>query len=66
MQYFYSGPVMAFDNCINPKWEASTSASSEKQARNNLTFQYKRQHKLAPDSNIRLTGKIRVDDEYYE
>lgn len=40
--YSYDGPVMEFERCITNHWKASTYAVSEKKARSNLTFQYKK------------------------
>lgn len=37
-QYRYCGPVKEFGNIINNKWEAITTASSEKKALNNLIY----------------------------
>ena len=59
-QYNYDGPVMEFDRCIERKWRASTYAVSEKKARSNLTYQYKRLHKKTPNSMITLPGKITI------
>ena len=40
--YSYDGPVMEFDNCVANRWIASTRAVSEKKARSNLTYQFKK------------------------
>ena len=40
--YLYDGPVMEFDNCVANRWTASTRAVSEKKARSNLTYQFKK------------------------
>ena len=57
-QYRYCGPVKEFNNIINSKWEAVTHAFSEKKARTNLEFRYKREHGKTADSNITLPGDI--------
>lgn len=57
-EYSYDGPVMSFDTCIERRWRSSTFAVSEKKARSNLTFQYKRNNNRTPDANITLPGKI--------
>ena len=57
-QYRYEGPVMSFDTCVQSKWIATTSAMSEKKAKSNLTYRYKREHGLLPSASIRLPGKI--------
>lgn len=43
--YSYDGPVMEFDNCVANRWIASTRAVSEKKARSNLTYQFKKKNK---------------------
>lgn len=57
-RYRYCGPVKEFDNVVNNKWEASTEAPSEKKARNNLVYRYKREHGRAVNSKITLPGKL--------
>lgn len=57
-QYRYCGPVKEFGNIVNNKWEATTTAFSEKKARNNLIYRYKREHGKSPDCKITLPGKL--------
>ena len=57
-QYRYEGPVMSFDTCVRSNWTATTSAMSEKKAKSNLTYRYKREHGLLPSASIGLPGKI--------
>lgn len=57
-EYSYSGPVMEFEKCIANNWEACTYASSEKKARSNLTFRFKKEHGKQPGTKITLPGKI--------
>jgi hypothetical protein len=57
-EYMYEGPVMEFDTCINRKWKATTYAVSERKARSNLTYRYKREHGKTSDAVIKLPGKI--------
>lgn len=57
-RYRYCGPVKEFDNIVNSKWEASTEAPSEKKARSNLVYRYKREHGKTANSKITLPGKI--------
>lgn len=59
--YSYVGPVMEFDKCINSNWKASTYAKSEKQARNNLAYQYKTKHGRTANAKITLPGKLTVN-----
>lgn len=60
-KYTYDGPVMEFDRCVADHWKASTYAASEKKARSNLTYQYKKEHGKTPNTKITLTGKIKCD-----
>ena len=57
-QYSYDGPVMEFDRCVANRWKASTYAVSEKKARSNLTYQYKKRNNKLPNTKITLPGKI--------
>lgn len=52
-QYLYDGPVMEFD-----RWVASTYAPSEKKARSNLTYRYKKQSNRVAGTRISLPGKL--------
>lgn len=58
--YVYEGPVMLFDKCVAHRWESSTYAVSEKKARSNLAYQYKKQNNLAANTKINLPGSIAV------
>jgi hypothetical protein len=57
-KYSYDGPVMEFDRCIANRWKASTYAVSEKKARSNLTYQYKKRNNKLPNTMITLPGQI--------
>ena len=60
--YSYDGPVMEFNRCIANKWPGSTYAATEKKARNNLAYQFKKEYERSPNAKITLPGKI-VSDE---
>lgn len=60
--FSYEGPVMEFNRCIANKWSGSTYASTEKKARNNLAYQFKKEYERSPNAKITLPGKI-VSDE---
>ena len=47
-QYAYDGPVMEFENCVAHRWKSTTYAVSEKKARSNLVYQFKKQHNRLP------------------
>lgn len=57
-QYTYDGPVMEFERCISHRWIGSTMAVSERKARSNLIYQFKKQNKKIPSSKITLPGKL--------
>ena len=56
--YTYDGPVVIFGRCVEHCWHGSTSAVSEKKARSNLEYQYKRQAGKTPNTKVELPGKI--------
>lgn len=58
--YLYDGPVKEFDTIILDRWSASTRAVSEKKARSNLAYQFKRQRGRTADSKIVLLGKLTI------
>lgn len=58
-QYVYSGPVKEFDKIISNNWSSSTIAPSEKKARCNLAYQFKKQYNRAPTAKISLPGEIK-------
>lgn len=57
-QYSYDGPVMEFETCVANRWKASTYAVSEKKARSNLAYQYKKKNNKVPNSKITLPGPL--------
>ena len=57
-QYSYDGPVMEFDTCVTIRWKASTYAVSEKKAKSNLAYQYKKENNKVPNSKITLPGNV--------
>lgn len=59
-RYSYEGPVMTFDICVCKHWSAETMAASEKKARSNFTYQYKKQHGLTTGAKISLPGTIKI------
>lgn len=54
--YVYDGPVLRFGTIMVSKWHGSTFAVSEKQAANNLVYQFKRQVGLIPATKVSLAG----------
>lgn len=57
--YAYDGPVHMFGTCVNSKWSGETTAPTERKARSNLIYQYKKQTKRSADSRVTLPGKLR-------
>lgn len=61
-KYLYKGPVMEFNTLLTDRWEGETVAPSEKKARSNLTYQFKRGNNRIAGTRITLPGKIRMID----
>lgn len=61
--YSYDGPVMKFDMQISKRWYGQTYAKSERKARSNLAYQYKKEHGFQPNVKISLPGKIVLEKE---
>lgn len=60
--YIYDGPVMEFDRIVMSRWTGSTRAVSEKKARNNLAYQYKKSHNRTTNTKVSLPGKLIVEE----
>ena len=58
-QYSYSGPVMEFDRCVSDNWKGTTYAVSEKKAKSNLAYQFKKQNNRVAATRISLPGKLK-------
>lgn len=56
--YTYDGPVLVFGRCVTDHWIGSTYASSEKKARSNLAYQFKKEMGYGPTYKATITGKI--------
>lgn len=56
--YYYNGPVTEFGKCIEHRWTGETYAPSEKKAKSNLIFQFKKQTNRAASTKIDLPGKV--------
>lgn len=61
-RYLYKGPVMEFNTLLTDRWEGETVAPSEKKARSNLTYQFKRGNNRIAGTRITLPGKIKMID----
>ena len=58
MQYSYDGPVMEFGRCVANRWQATMRAVSERKARSNLVYQFKKDNGRTANAKITLPGKI--------
>lgn len=58
--YIYDGPVMEFDRVVSRNWHGETMAVSEKKARSNLTYQYKKANNKSQTTRIILTGDLKI------
>lgn len=56
--YKYTGPVLEFDRLICSKWSGETTAESEKKAKSNLAYQFKKENNRLPHARICLPGKL--------
>lgn len=52
--------MRSFDDILSVKWRGQTFAESEKKARNNLGYQFRKHMGLSQSVPIRLTGKMTV------
>lgn len=59
-KYSYDGPVEEFGKCITNRWQGVTYAISERKARSNLAYQYKRQFKKVTNTKVNLPGKLTI------
>lgn len=50
---------MAFDRLIANNWSGETVAISEKKAKSNLGYQFKKDANLANNTRVSLPGKIK-------
>lgn len=58
-EYVYEGPVKEFERVITNNWSSRTFAPSEKKARSNLAYQFKKQFGKVAAIKITLPGVIR-------
>lgn len=58
MVFSYLGPVRVYDDITTNKWGGTTMAVSEKQARNNLAHQYRKQRGLLQCVPVKMTGEL--------
>lgn len=56
--YSYDGPVREFERIVANRWQGQTYAPTEKRARSNLAYQFKRETGRVPRTKITLPGKL--------
>ena len=61
-RYSYEGPVMRFDICVATRWTGETMAETEKKARSNLVYKFKKENNLVPQTKVTLPGAIRKEN----
>ena len=64
--YMYSGPVNKFGLTVHSHWKGYTYAVSEAKARSNLTFQFKKEFGMTPNTKISLPGKVELQKQESE
>lgn len=57
-KYAYAGPVLEFDHIVADHWESETFAPTEKKARSNLAYQFKKAYNRESKTQIKLPGKL--------
>ena len=57
-KYSYIGPVMEFDKLVAEHWKGETMATSEKKAKSNLAYQYKKKNNRIASVKVTLPGKV--------
>lgn len=61
-RYSYSGPVMEFNTLLTDIWKGETTAPSERKARSNLAYQFRKMNNRIAGSKIILPGKLNIVD----
>lgn len=59
-RYIYDGPVTEHGRVINNNWYGETVATSDKKARSNLAYQFKKEFGKTAKTKIEIPGKIIV------
>lgn len=62
--FTYEGPVLdGFGHMIERNWHAQTLANSQRKARSNLMYRYKKENNMALHCRIDLPGKFSFEKE---
>lgn len=59
-QYSYDGPVAVDGICCANQWSATTMATTEKKARANFIYRFKKENGIYVGARVDLPGKITV------
>lgn len=57
-EYTFKGDITSFGKVIYRNWSGNTFAVSTAKAATNLAYQYKKANGLAPNTDIKLVGKL--------
>lgn len=60
-RYTYFGPVLVFGTVVENNYTATTYASSEKKAKSNIAFQFKKSTGKLPGAKVELPGKLYLE-----
>lgn len=59
-KYIYDGPVLEFDVCVADHWKGETMAPTEKKAKSNLAYQYKKKNNRIASVKVSLPGEVKM------
>lgn len=62
--YVYDGPVVEFDRCVENRWHGETIAPSERKAKSNLCYQWKKKNNRVAGTKVSLPNKLIVKEVY--
>lgn len=60
-KYVYDGPVFIFDQCVDTRWRCETIAVSERKAKNNMLYRWKKDNGYSPNTKVTLPGQITIE-----
>lgn len=58
--YMYNGPVVVNNKCVQHIWNATTYANSEKRAKSNLAYRFKKDTGQPVYAKVSLPGKLEL------
>lgn len=57
--YSYCGAVLKFDTVVAHNWKGETFAETERKAKSNLAYQFKKAMNYPPSTPVKLVGKLK-------